>query len=627
MLFLRKNHRLSKKNKSIYSTVGQAMNELFIVVIASSVLLFVIGTLIHRSISANVRTLEDTLEESNNAIKAQDAIPLARMPDCTCTPPQGASGWRCGTSPCEFTERLITTTCIPSGCGAALGIKEEECVEDSECCDEFKDSNFCGTGGSTPDCPIGERIVQKTCGKDVVIHECRPDTEGVEADHNPSCKPRCLGRYSPNEAAAIVNPSLPVICPSDDTDLELSHGPWTREKSGVGIESKILGNGVTACNHPPSPMPDQKCELYCLNGYRPNADGLTCEPISCTQGPAALKTVVANEELYEGSTQTYSYSIPSSCPVEDENSYIMFNVTLGEATLQVWNNSGQNWETLSTSGDNNNLFHSLKLYPLGNDSKYFADGQIKWQVSQASGDKDSFFVLISAVECNQPPIPQNIPIQTIHDVLTNGSNVIRSFSIPAECEPINESSYFSVNLHVVNAALEVYDVNANMWSEIANSGPNNQQLLSLNYHPLGFESRFFKNNEIMWRISKTQGSHADYQAGITVTDCDVNMCSGAPKEGWITILGSTNSCEGLCASVGLKPGISPEGMSCASGENRPMSGTGKISYLYKCTGGLGCNGNLAGPTQTHLSDVNCYRNGQNEDGRPTDMMVACYCGL
>ena len=524
-----------------------------------------------------------------------------------------------------MTERLVTTMCTPFGCGPAQGVKEEECVEDPQCCDQFKDTNFCGTGGSAPDCAIGERILQKTCGKDTSIYDCRVDEDEQEVDHSPSCKPRCLGGYSPNEAAAIVNPSLPIICPGDDTGLGASHGPWIRSKFGVGIESKILGNGVGVCNHPPSALPDQKCELYCLTGYQPSPNGQTCDPISCTQDPVSLKTVIANEEISDGSTRSYTYVIPDICPITDSNSYVLFKITLGEATFQLWNNSTSMWDALSSSGDNNNLFNSLKLYPLSADSKYFADHQIKWKVSQATGDKDSFFATIVAEECAHPPLPQNITIQNPNDRLTNDSVVTRPFNIPPACNPINESSHFSINVQLINAALQVYDVNADTWTDVATSGKNNQQFLSLKYHSLGPEGRFFNNDQIMWRISSARDSDADFQAGITVADCYATMCSGVPTEGWVTALGPTTSCAPVCASVGWNPGVSPEGMSCASGENRPMSGTGTISYTHDCVSGLGCNGNIPGPTQTHFSDVNCYRTGQSEDGQLSDIAVACYC--
>lgn len=621
MLFFHNNHQVLKKTiMSSRSIFAQSMNELLIVLVASSISLFAIGSMIHGCINKDIDKIENKISGSTNAIKVPSSQSL---PACTCNPPQGANGWRCGVAPCGATERLITTTCTPIGCGPAQGVKEQECIEDSQCCDQLKDTNFCGTGGHAPDCPIGERILQKTCGKDTATYACRTDEEGPDVDHNPSCKPKCIGKYSPNEAAAIVNPSLPIICPGDDTDLDSSHGPWVRDKSGVGIESKILGNGISACNH--SDLPDQKCELYCLTGYQPNPDGLTCDPILCTQGPTALKTVIAKEEIPEGSTRSYTYTFPNSCPIFNGNSYILFNITLGEADIQLWNNATSTWDTLSTSGDNNNIFNSIKLYPLGTDSKYFADRQVKWKVTQADGDKDRFLTSIVAEECGHPSLPQNITIQNPNDQLTNESVVIRTFNIPRECNPIDESSYFSVNVQLINAALQVYDVNADTWIDAATSGKNNQQFLSLKYHPLGLENRFFNGAQIMWRISTALGSKTDYQTGITVTDCYVTMCAGAPKEGWVTALGPTTSCAPVCASVGWNPDISPEGMSCASGKNRPMSGTGTISYIHDCASGWGCNGNISGPTQTHLSDVNCYRNDQNEDGQLTDITVACYC--
>jgi hypothetical protein len=600
------------------------MNELLIVVVSFAIFLFSIGTLIHRGISADVEKIGVTLEDSTNAIKVQAPQPL---PECTCNPPQGASGWRCGMSPCGVTERLVTTTCIPTGCGQTHGIKEQECIEDSECCDEFRDTNYCGTGGPTPDCPIGSRIIQKVCGHEKSVYDCRYDFEDSEVDKSPTCKPKCLGNFSTNEAAAIVNPKLPIICPGDDTDLENSNGPWSRDKGGLGIPSKLLGSGVTVCNHPSDTAKDQKCELYCLNGYIANPKTMSCDPISCQKDPVSLNAIISNEELSEGTSQSYEYTIPESCPFVDANSYITFDITLGEATVDLWNNTTSSWDTLSTSGDNNNFFESLKLYPLSSDSKYIANKQIKWRISQAAGDKDSFFSTIKARECDHPSLPLHVSIQSTNESLSNDSVILRSYTIPKECNPINESSQFSADIQLINATLQVYDVNADTWSEIATSGRNNQQFLSLKYHPLGLENRYFKEDQITWRISKAKNYEGNFQAGISIAECYVSMCSGAPKDGWVTAMGQTTSCAPVCASAGLNPGISPEGMSCASGENRPMSGTGTISYIHDCSSGMGCNGNMPGPTQTHYADINCYRNGQTEDSQLTDITVACYCQL
>lgn len=599
------------------------MTELVIVLVAVALALFAIGTMIHHSISTDVKKMGITLEDSTNTIKPASLQPT---PDCICTS-QGASGWRCGDSPCGATERLVTHSCTPAGCMLPQGVPAQECVEDPTCCTDFQDTNFCGTGGPEPDCPIGARIVQKTCGNDTATYECRRDLEPADVDRTPSCQPHCLGEYSPNEAAAIVNPSLPVICPGDDADLASSRGPWVRDPSGVGIATKILGQSVDACRHPPTPPPDEKCEVYCLTGYVPNPNGLSCDPVACHQDAMPLNDIVAAGELPQGSGEEYTYKIPAACPVLDENSYILFNVILGEVSLSTWNNAAGKWETPTTSGDNNNMFQSFKLYPLGSDSTYFNKNQIRWKVSQATGDKDSYFVNITAAECATPPVPQNFQVQNPGEVLMGDAPAIRSFVIPKECNPLNEGSYFSANFQLNNATLHVFDVNADTWSEVASSGKNNKQTLSLKYHPMGLEGRFFNGNEIMWRISKARGSTTeDFSAGITVADCYVSLCSGStPKEGWVTAAGSASSCSPVCASVGLNPGLSPEGMACASGENRPMSGTGIISYTHGCSSGLGCNGNLPGPTQTHFSDVNCYRNGQTEDGQSTDLTVACYC--
>ncbi|MBL8014024.1 MAG: hypothetical protein JNN05_09275 [Candidatus Omnitrophica bacterium] len=593
------------------------MNELIIFGVCAVIILFVIGTLVQNAIVA--KSKKKSLQPDHSTVATTKITPLST---CTCSPPQEAKGWRCAVSPCKATERLISTTCVPTGCGPSKGIEEQKCVEDSECCDEYRDTAYCGTGAEAPDCPIGTRIVQKVCGEGKTTYACRQDFEEVKIDSSPSCRPHCLGQYSPNEAAANVNPSLPIICPGDDTGLQSSNGPWVRDKNGVGLQGKIIGTGINVC----SQNPLQKCESYCLNGYKVSADGTHCESISCQKDPILLKHSIVDSEFSPGSTQTYDYSLPNSCPLTDESAFILFNITLGEAILHVWNNESSQWDKLSTSGDNNNLFKSLRLYPLlAADKKYFSDNQIKWKITQADGDKDSYFAKIIAQECGHPETTIYKNISDPNESLPNDTTIQRTFTIPAECAPFNESSHITVDIQLINANLQVFDVNNNLWSDVATSGKDNQLFLSLKYHPLGFENRYFKNDQISWKVTAAAGSGNNFQAGISVAECYQNMCSGVPKEGWVTALGTINSCTPLCASIGLKPGVSPEGMSCASGKNRPMSGTGSISYFHGCAIGLNCNGNLVGPTQTHLTQGNCYRAGQNEEDQETDIAVACYC--
>lgn len=615
MFLLKKSYIKKHSRLSFFTSRAQSMNELIIVGVCTIIILFVIGDLIQGKIAADAKKKSAPPDHPVSASTPANT--------CTCSPPQEAKGWRCGVSPCKATERLISTTCVPAGCGPSKGIEEQKCVEDSECCGDFHDTADCGIGAEDPDCPVGTRIVQKICGEGKSTYACRQDFEDAKIDNSPSCRPHCIGQYSANEAAANVNPSLPVICPGDDTGLQSSNGPWVRDREGgVGLQSKILGSGISVC----SQSPLQKCEAYCLNGYKVSSDGTHCESISCQKDPVSLNHTIVNSELPAGSDETYVYTVSDTCPMIDESSYVLFNITLGEAAIDVWNNETSQWERLSTSGDNNSLFKSLRLFPLlPADKKYFSDNQIKWRITQAEGDKDSFFAKIIAQECGRPDVTLYKTISNPNETLPNGSTVHRTFTIPTECAAFNESSYFTVDIQLDNASLQVYDANNDLWSDVATSGKDNQLSLSLKYHPLGFENRYFKNDQISWKVTAAPGSSSDFQAGITVAECYQNMCSGPPKEGWVTALGAINSCAPLCASVGLKAGLSPEGMSCASGENRPMSGTGSISYFHGCAIGLSCNGNLIGPIQTHLTQGNCYRIGQNEDGQATDSAVACYC--
>lgn len=256
--------------------LAQSTLELVAMILFIAATIFIGGPTIIRGINAHFKIWDDSVQDSYNDPLKQ--APQQNLPaDCVCDPPMGGPGLRCGISPCLPTERLETILCNPVGCGAALGINENYCVDDPTCCDRYLDTALCGTGGPAPDCPVGERITQRACGGGTSQFGCRVDTNPTVIDGNPTCIPHCIGTFHPNEASAASNPLLPIICPGDNSGI--TGGALINYVGGIGIPITLMGKTVLACSHPPSPPPDNKCETYCLQGYIPSGTG--CIPNYC----------------------------------------------------------------------------------------------------------------------------------------------------------------------------------------------------------------------------------------------------------------------------------------------------------------------------------------------------------
>lgn len=95
-----------------------------------------------------------------------------------------------------------------------------------------------------------------------------------------------------------------------------------------------------------------------------------------------------------------------------------------------------------------------------------------------------------------------------------------------------------------------------------------------------------------------------------------------------------DACKDLCNDESMDSGTSPEGMMCASGENRPPSGEG-IIYGGTWGGVLGPedysgenfpNGRKMVLAQCYkVYPYCCYEEVQKQDENTSDLLVACYC--
>lgn len=285
---------------------AQSILELIAMIMFIAATIFIGGPTIIRGVNAHFKLWDDTVQDSYRD-PLHEAPPVTMPTDCVCDPPIGGPGLRCGIAPCSNTQRLETSLCNPAGCGPALGIQEENCVDDPTCCDFYRDTILCGTGGPSPDCPLGERITQRPCGGGITEFSCRVDNDDTSVDGNPTCIPHCIGSYNPNETAALANPSVPIICPGDDVGVVGS--PWIQDASGIGIAITNLGHSVAVCNHPPSPLPDNKCEAYCLPGYIEQGAG--CVPNYCLIS-YTVASVANNTSNVQSFTQCQATTIASA---------------------------------------------------------------------------------------------------------------------------------------------------------------------------------------------------------------------------------------------------------------------------------------------------------------------------
>lgn len=91
---------------------------------------------------------------------------------------------------------------------------------------------------------------------------------------------------------------------------------------------------------------------------------------------------------------------------------------------------------------------------------------------------------------------------------------------------------------------------------------------------------------------------------------------------WFQVPISTDTCSDHCSAMDLNNLASVEGARCASGENRPASAAGIISYracFPNCTPG----GNVSGAASEGMF---CYRPGQVRDADTSDRTEGCFCG-
>jgi len=100
----------------------------------------------------------------------------------------------------------------------------------------------------------------------------------------------------------------------------------------------------------------------------------------------------------------------------------------------------------------------------------------------------------------------------------------------------------------------------------------------------------------------------------------VNLTSG-----WVSVAktATNKECVSFCAGIGLTniPSPSPEKARCASGEQRPPSAIGTVTFSYGCWP----NCNPGNSPDTASVGNRCYSPGQVRDNDVTDTTVGCFC--
>lgn len=145
----------------------------------------------------------------------------------------------------------------------------------------------------------------------------------------------------------------------------------------------------------------------------------------------------------------------------------------------------------------------------------------------------------------------------------------------------------------------------------------------------------------------TQGNSADFATNCTyVVGPPVQVEVACPGM-WVSTASDTETQAEACGRFGLQP-ANASGQICASGERRPLVGTGFDSIRYKygtwgspgpggsvneartftftSGGGGGHNGNPTPVKTTTIVRDYCWASGQKRDYDITDVTVAFYCG-
>jgi hypothetical protein len=100
-----------------------------------------------------------------------------------------------------------------------------------------------------------------------------------------------------------------------------------------------------------------------------------------------------------------------------------------------------------------------------------------------------------------------------------------------------------------------------------------------------------------------------------------SRCNTSSSQGrWIQA--NATPCENVCRQHSLRSGVSSDGARCTSGEARPRSAVGTISYTHGCW--KDCTPWI-GMVPSQSVGAHCYAEGQTRDADRTDLTVGCFC--
>ena len=258
---------MNKFLKNNRNNKGQSVIEYSLVIILVTASLITMGPYVTRSWNAHVKSLEDSVSDSQNDPMIQATVESDIIIDrCTCEyvkpagclepDPNQTPDPCCNVNGCGVYERTWLWNCVPGGCDNTQPLVK--CEFAAGCCAPWADADpkICGAD-AFPNAPIPPSP-DGTCGdgQSLQSHLCGIDGGGTQLNY------QCVNDSDCVYACLVQAPPLPqfaTLCPDDDTHLGLL--------DNASFNLVALG-GCTI---------GTKCEFQCMSSFFPTGiGGLDC---------------------------------------------------------------------------------------------------------------------------------------------------------------------------------------------------------------------------------------------------------------------------------------------------------------------------------------------------------------
>lgn len=253
---------------------GQSIIEYSVVIILVAASLITMGPYVQRSWNAHVKSLEDSVSDSQNDPLIQAAVEGDIIVDrCLCAyekdincltiDPNVTPNACCGIAPCNPYQAAETWNCIPNNCAPPPGGAAVQCYEAAGCCDAWVNTLNCGsdaTNAPPPSldgtCPDGQMEQTHLCGNEagagtIQTWRCNPDF---------ACNYSCL---------VTPDPPAPLFA---DLCIDSSNIPDDERLAQADNGTRILV-ATGSCTD------GTKCEYECMSSFFPTgAADCRCAP-------------------------------------------------------------------------------------------------------------------------------------------------------------------------------------------------------------------------------------------------------------------------------------------------------------------------------------------------------------